>query len=541
MKKKHKLIAGAVAIVVFIGFLVVHFAGNMAAGYVDKLADEQTVLKGKLQIGHFSADVSGNVVFKDITWLDTQGKLVAKMPTMNVSANLFDVISGNFGVKSINTISMEKPEFNVQYTDKEGLNIVNLINFPKDDGKPTAFRGIVEIENGKLGLLMNGKELHFDGVQMQANIKEYPKMVFMLQGKNGEGNLIGTITKTYNNSVITGEAKKYALTELMKVLPSFGDVEVLGGSIADAKLKAENKDERWTVNINGSVDNVAAKVLGYGISDGRGEFAIDNKEAVFKKTEALVEGQKVTGEGKIVFHEQAVMPTYDLTFNASAFEIDAVSPGLGVDDPLNISGKVTGPIDKPLVAGDFSMAQLKLDPLLMTNVNGQYNFAGGIITLLSSSADAYNGKLAVTGTVEAATKNFLLHYVGRGLDSAAVTETSIDGPLDFEGDASGTGSAESAIAAGAFAINKGNYHGLPFDVLTGDFSRAKGVMSFSNIVVVTPLGRFASSAVMSDNGKVSFGEMGKALQGASVQDVTENVKVKVKDSVQKGLGKLFKR
>lgn len=49
---------------------------------------------------------------------------------MNVSANLFDILKGSFGINSINSISIEKPQFAVNYTDKDGLDIINYINFP---------------------------------------------------------------------------------------------------------------------------------------------------------------------------------------------------------------------------------------------------------------------------------------------------------------------------------------------------------------------------------------------------------------------------
>lgn len=91
---------------------------------------------------------------------------------MNVSANLFDILKGSFGINSINSISIEKPQFAVNYTDKDGLDIINYINFSdKDDETPTEFRGMVEITDGALALDMNGQKLDFSNVEMQANLK----------------------------------------------------------------------------------------------------------------------------------------------------------------------------------------------------------------------------------------------------------------------------------------------------------------------------------------------------------------------------------
>ena len=148
-----------------IGTLAVHVAGNKAAGFVSEMADKQTVLQGKLEIGHFSASVSGNVVFENVVWTAPDGKKLAEVPEMNVSANLFDILKGSFGINSINSISIEKPQFAVNYTDKDGLDIINYINFSdKDDETPTEFRGMVEITDGALALDMNGQKLDFSNV-----------------------------------------------------------------------------------------------------------------------------------------------------------------------------------------------------------------------------------------------------------------------------------------------------------------------------------------------------------------------------------------
>ena len=69
-------------------------------------------------------------MFENVVWTAPDGKKLAEVPEMNVSANLFDILKGSFGINSINSISIEKPQFAVNYTDKDGLDIINYINFP---------------------------------------------------------------------------------------------------------------------------------------------------------------------------------------------------------------------------------------------------------------------------------------------------------------------------------------------------------------------------------------------------------------------------
>lgn len=540
LQRKHKIAGGVIAVLIILGTLAVHVAGNKAAGFVNEMADRQTVLQGKLQIGHFSASVSGNVVFENVVWTAPDGKKLAEVPEMNVSANLFDILKGSFGINSINSISIEKPQFAVNYTDKDGLDIINYINFSdKDDETPTEFRGMVEITDGALALDMNGQKLDFSNVEMQANLKEFPDIKFTLQGKNGDADLIGSIDKVYDDVTIGAEVKNLQITELMKVLPSFGELSITGGVINGAKLAAGLHDAQWNLNLDGSLSGVAGKALGYNITDGGGSFAIDNNAASFTAVKGKVEGQDVNMDGKILFQKQG-MPTYDLNVAAPSFRVDAVSPGLGITDSVNINGKVTGPIDAPVINGSFTMDKLEVAPLVATGINGNYNYTNGLVTLSNTYANVYSGTLGVSGTVEAATKNFALHLSGSGMDSTAVTETQISGPLSFEADASGTGSADSAVAGGTFVIAPGNFAGVPFNSLSGNFSRANGQMTFSGITIGTPLGSFTSNAVMNSNGKITFDKMSESsFTAPTKEEVRENVRQQVGGAVKQGLGKLF--
>lgn len=542
LQRKHKIAGGVIAVLIIVGTLAVHVAGNKAAGFVSEMADKQTVLQGKLEIGHFSASVSGNVVFEDVVWTAPGGKKLAEVPVMNVSANLFDLVKGDFGINSINSISIEKPQLAVNYTNADGLDIINYINFSKEeDSEPTEFRGMVEIEDGALALDMNGQQLAFDNVQMQANLNEFPDIKFTLQGKNGEADLIGSIDKKYDDVNIGAEVKNLQLTELMKVLPSFGELSITGGVINGAKLTAALADSQWKLNLDGSLSSVAGKALGYNIADGSGSFAIDNNAANFKEVKAKVDGQDVSMEGKILLPKTGV-PAYDLNVAAPSFRVDAVSPGLGVTDSVNINGKVTGPLDSPVINGSFTMDKLEVAPLVATGINGNYNYTNGLVTLTNTYANVYSGTLGVTGTVEAATKNFALHLSGSGMDSTAVTETQISGPLSFEADATGTGSADSAVANGNFTIAPGNFAGVPFNSLTGNFSRANGQMTFSNITIGTPLGSYTSNAVMNSSGKITFDKMSEgSFTAPTREEVRENVRQQVGGAVKQGIGKLFGR
>ncbi|MEG1159183.1 MAG: hypothetical protein RSD70_02235 [Acidaminococcaceae bacterium] len=542
MQKRHMIIAGGLAGILVLGGIGVQYAGSKAVEIVHKMAEQQTVLKGKLVFSDVQANFSGDVVFENLVWTDPAGVKVASVPKLNISVNLSDAFKGNFGTGSIKDVIIERPEFSVAYSDKNGLNIINLINFSDEkDDTPTAFRGIIEIKDALVNLAMNGQKINFSKVQMQANLQQFPTMKFNLQGKDGEADLIGNIVKTGEDVTFQAEVKKFQIPELMKLLPSFGELNIAKGVIQSSKLVAAYQG-KWTVTLDGNLTGVDGNALGYNFTNGSGKFQIDNQAATFSDVKTNLEAQPITLQGKINFHKES-MPTYDLDLATPAFRIDAISPGLGIAEAIAATGKVTGTIDNPLIKGAFSMAKLELAPLYMSDIQGQYTYQGGLVQVHDSSANVYAGTIGVNGMVNAANKAFNLNIVGSGLDSTAVTETQIHGALGFDLDTQGTGDVDSATATGSFNISDGDFAGIPFNGIAGNINRANGIMSFSNIKVATDAGTFGTNATVTSTGKVKFGKLDGAFTYSTKEEIKEeireNVKTKVDDAVKKGLGKFF--
>lgn len=542
MQKRHMIIVGVLSFILLLGSLGVKLAGQRAIEYVHRMAEEQTALKGKLAFEKVNASFSGDVVFENVVWTDPAGRKVADLPTLNVSVNLADALRGTLGTSSIEDIVAYKPEFNVEYTDKNGLNVVNLINFPKQgEETPTKFRGVVEIKDAVVNLEMNGQKLNFTKVQMQANMNQFPTIKFNLQGKDKEADLVGDIVKTVGDVSVKAEVKKYRIPNLMKLLPSFGRVKIDNGIVPTLVLSAIEKDKKWTVDIEGDLAEVAGAFDGYYFSNGVGKFAIDNKAISLAAFTAMLEGQPVEMKGLILFSKEG-LPTFDLDFKTDSFRVDAISPGLDIADTLSAKGKVTGKVDKPVMNGDFTMAKLDFAPLSMTDINGKYTYQNGLISINEAIGKAHSGSFRVVGDVVTETKDFSLNMVANDLDSAAVTETQINGPLSFNIDVTGTGEVASAVAYGTFAIGQGTFYNIPFNEITGIVNRTSGNMTFSDINVVTFAGTFATNATINSNGKVTFGKLDNVSDSYSFEEKpAEKIKQQLEDSAKKEIDKFLRK
>ena len=101
--------------------------------------------------------------------------------------------------------------------------------------------------------------------------------------------------------------------------------------------------------------------------------------------------------------------------------MDAVSPGLGITDSVNINGKVTGPIDAPVINGSFTMDKLEIAPLVATGINGNYNYTNGLVTLSNTYANVYSGTLGVDVQLRTSEHRSMYSYVRLSIDRCTAT------------------------------------------------------------------------------------------------------------------------
>ena len=180
-----KIFIGFVALVLVAFVLLFQFGGRAAEELTKKLLAEQTALQGTLKSEEIQANWSGDVIFKNVVWVGPDGKTIAEIPLATVSVNLFDaLLKGGTGA-SVGDVVIDKPSFFVSYNKKDGLNIVNYINFQVEEEQKnnelltvkkaaaaTQFRGLMEIKDAKVNLLLENKPLDFDKVQFQGNFKQ---------------------------------------------------------------------------------------------------------------------------------------------------------------------------------------------------------------------------------------------------------------------------------------------------------------------------------------------------------------------------------
>ena len=513
-----KIFIGFVALVLVAFVLLFQFGGRAAEELTKKLLAEQTALQGTLKAEEIQANWSGDVIFKNVVWVGPDGKTIAEIPLATVSVNLFDaLLKGGTGA-SVGDVVIDKPSFFVSYNKKDGLNIVNYINFQVEEEQKnnelltvkkaaaaTQFRGLMEIKDAKVNLLLENKPLDFDKVQFQGNFKQYPKIKYGLRVKDGKSDIIADIQNDSGTTAVVAEVKKMPLQNILNVLPQAADVVITEGNLPDVKIRADKADDKWTLNIDGTIDGLKGSLINYPVTKGSGRFSADTEALKFAGLNLEVAGQTVIIDGNVYYAEKPeAKQTYALTVNAPSFVIEAMSSGLGLKDAVTALGKVKGTIDKPEAEGTFGLDKLAYDPLYITALSGKFLYKDGKLNIGDAIGNVYAGQVNVNGQIDTKTKDFKLEVQGIDLDSSVVTETQVDGPLSFKMLAIGTADAGSATGAGSFRIEEGKYMMLPFRSIKGSITRQQGKFAFSNIKIATAVGSFDTNIIVKDNGKLGF-------------------------------------
>lgn len=525
--------------------VAINIISAKSVSIVRDLAANQKTLQGKLSLTDVEASWAGNIVFKNILWLAPDGKTIAQIPRVTVTFNLIDGFKGQVGVNSIKDIIVENAVFNLTYTHKTGLDIVQLINFEnleKDDKtKKTStnrepFAGKFTVKNSNLNLNFEDKIFKFNELNFFADLTKNPLLLAKLEVKEKDTRLDLDFNFTPEKTTIKGTAKNLIATDVMSVLPPIGNIKIASGKIPLSSFLAERQQKVWQLTMQGNVENLSGSALDYKLDSINGNFNLSNQALKLNNFNLNLENQAVNLDGQVKLQPT---PAYDLVASAPNFNIAALSPGLAISEPVAISAKISGALANPKLEGTFNMANVTLEPITLTNLQGNFNYFDTVLNITNAQAQAFAGTVYAAGNIYLIPKTFSFNVSGENLDSTQATGTQIKGPLQFSLTTSGAAEASSANAQGSFAIYDGDFAGIPFNSLQGDFSRTNGKMNFSNILLKTFAGTFNSSAIQDANGKIKFNKLDLAFQKNNFSEQKEALKANLKNNLKNKLKSIF--
>ena len=468
--KKRIIMMGALAVLIAIA-LVIKSGGGAASRMAEQMLARQNVVAGTLTYEKINAGFAGDVEIRNLVWKAPNGDVKMEMPLATASVNFFDALRKGAGVGAVTNIVFNRPKFYGVYEEGQGLDLLNLLKLAGQDNaqeagkkteqpdKPTSFRGLIEVKDGELDLVSNGKKVRLDKINSQMAFKQYPLLRASATGNKEKCDLVLNMDYENGSALVTGEAKNAPVPDVLAMYPDMKHIKVTDGVVPTVKIAASKDRGGWHIRLDGKPRNMAGEFFGLPFTDGEGTFTADRDTAELQTIQANVKGMPVTLQGTIKSGRGTPLPpVFDLSFSANNFKTQALSKGLYLDDASVIfSGKVTGTAVEPKIEGTFSCNYLYAAPLQMNSLHGNYVWDAGKLVLHKAEAMSAGAKVTLDGFLVPAKGEYQFSLAGNDLDAAQITDNRVTGVMRMKADVTGTDMADSATGNGAFVLEKGRY------------------------------------------------------------------------------------
>lgn len=320
-----------------------------------------------------------------------------------------------------------------------------------------------------------------------------PKAV-LIQDKNDHWNIEDLVKKTTDVKETQAGSKPED-----EQLAFRGQVVITNGSV-----------DVTTPEGNRKFDNIAGKI----------SFAEYPKLNIEDTTAALA-NQKLTAKGHVILADPETQ--LNLAVGSTAFDPAAVNANLPLKGVAAVNLDVGGTAGKPLIKGSAQIPQGTFADLPFSGATSSFRYSEKVLTIDSLNGNVYGGTIGGTGTVIPGTLRYKMAFSGTRMDTALITEQAVQATADFNADVDGTGNFDNAYAAGNFRLGAGTVSGVSFGSMTGQFRKAGGRLSFSNIVVDVAGRQLKADAVMDgSNVRVKLGTVDTVIDNLK-QSLTEKI------------------
>jgi hypothetical protein len=483
---RHKKIAVAVAAVIGIAagawqLLSVRVVQTMQQSLTQQAGQQ---LNGRLETGTVDLSLTGWVRIHDVALYDSKGALLAQSPAVRVQYSFSDLTGGVLGMPQIEAVVLE----GAQIWLREENNRLNWEGLLKEEQTADgSFRGEIRIEGGKIHAEAALMPQVIEAVNGSLQFKSYPDLDGKISGKINQSPVdVSGRWKGSGPGELSIETGEIDLAAISGSVAGKQDGGLIAGKLKQMKISAQ-RDEHGKIRyrMEGEFDGLKSEGSPK-ISEGRGRFNGDESGIQLTGLSLFYDGQPAQGEGKVAW--QNGNNAVDISLSLPDVDPAAFISGLTVQRPLALRVQITGPLEEPKVSGSFTMPQLQLSDMVVSQVSGEFQYMGGQMLLQHAQGSAYQGMLEVQGNIGTDSQSYELDISGYGMDSSRLSDKDVNGPLDFTGHISGQG--QGAVTRGQFVIRDGKAYGIAFRAMTGTFIKRGTSTEVSDLAVETAFGTF---------------------------------------------------
>ena len=432
MKKPVKYFLIALPIIAVILLIALEVLSRGAAGIFNRAMQEQKMLKGTITAEKISANIWGEVNFKNLLWKDERGGTILEIPEGGFSVRLYDILTKNFKPTTVESLTLK------------GASISLNLD-----------------ENMRVDFIRQSPDFREVNAEMKTNSDGWEEKVSRVNKTEEELKEIGERRRRMQRSKIEKGWQNFNL-EGRKIKTNL--------ALENCNLEIFYRDRHYLLRGVDFLANV----------DTSDEMTLDVRTGGFGGT---MIGRGMDMRGKIDFKTQPV-PECDLQIVLREVDPSSLGFGLNIHDTMTLRAHFTGAVTQPLGRGLVKLDELHIPGIDFKNVGGKIRYEDATLEFVDVNADVYEGALEAHGDYNIDTRYYNIYGHGENLKaSAALPKSHLHCNVDLELAINSKGSPKETTTSGSFVSGKGRYSVIFFEKISGKFHNEYQNLSFYDVEI----------------------------------------------------------
>lgn len=199
-------------------------------------------------------------------------------------------------------------------------------------------------------------------------------------------------------------------------------------------------------------------------------------------------------------------PACDMALSIKGCRPSSLGAGLDIDDPVSLGARVTGPLSRPVIEGTLDIPKLRIPALRFTGMTGDFHYEDGQIGITGVKGEVFGGTVEGSGRFDLDRRSYEADIRGHALQgSIAARDLGLRCEVELDLHLRDRGSGAEPEAYGSFTSGAGKYHLIPFEKISGTFSRESGTITFRDVVISLAMGDVTTDAFEIRRGRLHLG------------------------------------
>ena len=426
-EKLKRYILIAVPIFMLLVYILLEFSCRSAALIFNHAMEEQNMLRGNITVERISADLMGNVNFKELVWTTPEGKPILKIPSGSFQVDLLDVLIRHFSSRSIRSLKLQNASISLYLDENMKLDVIQSTPGMQQMEKAPDFKEKLPFS------ALNAEERKRLGEEKRAKFQQ---------------NLASGIRNFHHEET---DFKLHLELDQCRVEVLHKNHHYLISSVnikSDIDTKKKIEFRVWTGPFGGTMI-----------------------------------GRGMTLNGSLKMKD----PVPECDFAVLLKEVDPSSMGLGGDvhDTMTLSAHFSESLAAPVGSGTVEMGELHIPGLDFSNVVGDVHYHDSKLEFRDVTAEVYGGTLKAEGEYDFDTRYYKIEGVGEELQTKkALPDAKLSCKVHMEIALECKGSAKETYVHGSFRSGPGFYHKwISFDEISGRFSDSYNNLWFYDVKI----------------------------------------------------------